>query len=159
MLKLLRTRLLQGHQTSAFRRERAQLPAQFRGRPILDEARCTDNCRACADACPTDAIATSPLRLDLGKCVFCTACQDACPDGAIRFTNDPRLSSRTRTELVLDGDDDEAKLATALDAELRRVFGGSLKLRQVSAGGGNGGHAELAASCTDEDERSRVARR
>jgi Ni,Fe-hydrogenase III small subunit/NAD-dependent dihydropyrimidine dehydrogenase PreA subunit len=145
MLKLLRTRLLQGHQTSAFPGEPAELPARFRGRPVVDEGKCTSGCAACAEACPTDAIATLPLRLDLGKCVFCTACTDACTDGAIRFTNDPRLASRTRTELVLDGDDDEAKLATALDAELRRLFGRSLKLRQVSAGGCNGCEAELVA--------------
>ena len=41
---------------------------------------------------------------------------------------------------------DEPLLAKALDAELRRVFGRSLKLRQVSAAGCSGCEAELNAS-------------
>jgi Ni,Fe-hydrogenase III small subunit/formate hydrogenlyase subunit 6/NADH:ubiquinone oxidoreductase subunit I len=144
--KLVRTRLLQGYQTTKFPRADAQLPAQFRGRPIVDESKCVDGCRACADACPTDAVTTRPLLVDLGKCLLCGACEDACPDGAIHFTNDPRLSASARTKLVLDGQDDEAKLASALDARMRRLFGRSLKLRQVSAGGCSGCEAELVAT-------------
>ena len=38
--------------------------------------KCPDGCRACAEACPTDAIAVDGggLRLDLGRCLFCTDC-------------------------------------------------------------------------------------
>jgi len=39
----------------------------------------------------------------------------------------------------------ERRLAAALDARMRRLFGRSLKLRQVSAGGCNGCEAELVA--------------
>jgi Ni,Fe-hydrogenase III small subunit/NAD-dependent dihydropyrimidine dehydrogenase PreA subunit len=143
MLNLLRTRLKQGHQTSSFPDGPVALPTRFRGRPHLEPSRCADGCRACAEACPTRAISASPLRIDLGACLFCGACQEACPAGAIAFTGDHRLAARRREELVLSGG--EAVLATALDRRMRRLFGRSLKLRQVSAGGCNGCEAELVA--------------
>lgn len=144
MFDLLRTRLRQGRRTTGFPREPALLPARFRGRPALDQSRCQEGCRACADACPTRAIATGPLRIDLGACLFCTVCQEACPEGAIVYTPDYRLAARSRADLIVSSGE-EARLATALGSEMRRLFGRSLKLRQVSAGGCSGCEAELAA--------------
>jgi len=116
-----------------------ELPARFRGRPKIDARRCPDGCRACASACPTQAIAAGePVRIDLGRCLFCTDCVEACPEGAIAFTGDYRLAVRRREDLVLPADWDALPLAEALGDELRRLLGRSLKLRQVSAGGCNG---------------------
>jgi len=144
MLDLLKARWRQGHQTTRFPDEPARLPERFRGAPTVDETRCEDGCRACADACPTSAIATAPLRVDLGACLFCPVCAEACPTGAIAYTPDHRLAARARADLVVDGN--QRKLATALDEKMRRLFGRSLKLRQVSAGGCNGCEAELVAT-------------
>ena len=55
-----------------------------------------------------------------------------------------RLAARTRADLIVQGS--EAKLATALGSEMRRLLGRSLRLRQVSAGGCNGCEAELVAT-------------
>ena len=33
-----------------------EMPDHFRGAPKVDPTRCPDNCRACVEACPTDAI-------------------------------------------------------------------------------------------------------
>jgi Ni,Fe-hydrogenase III small subunit len=79
--------------------------------------------------------------LDLGACLFCPVCSEACDQGAIRFTNDFRLAARMRSDLVLAGR--EMTLAAALDRKMRRLFGRSLKLRQVSAGGCNACEADL----------------
>ena len=80
-------------------------------------------------------------RLDLGRCLFCTDCTEACPTGAIRFTQDHRLATRRREDLLLDGR--TLKLAEALEEKSRRLFGRSLKLRQVSAAGCNACEADL----------------
>jgi Ni,Fe-hydrogenase III small subunit/ferredoxin len=144
MWDLLKTRLRQGHQTTRFPDAPAGLPARFRGRPRIDASKCTEGCRACAEVCPTGAIAVDPVRLDLGKCLFCGLCAEACPEGAIAFTPDPRLAVRRREDLVV-GSGEEPRLAAALDVQMRRIFGRSLKLRQVSAGGCNGCEAELVA--------------
>ncbi|HJQ85470.1 MAG TPA: NADH-quinone oxidoreductase subunit NuoB [Candidatus Binatia bacterium] len=144
MLKAIAARLRQGHRTIGFPTPEPLLPDRFRGLPRLDEARCVADCSACAEACPTDAISADggALRLDLGRCLFCTECRDACPEGAIAYTTDYRLAARTRADLVLR--DDGVRLASALDEESRRIFGRSLKLRQVSAGGCNGCEAEVS---------------
>ena len=51
------------------------------------------------------------------------------------------LSARTKQELIIS--DNEIKLAEALDAKARKLFGRSLKLRQVSAGGCNACEADM----------------
>src|SRR4051812_12984107 len=102
MLQLSLARLKQGYRTVPYPAQEPALPDRFRGLPVLDAARCPAGCRDCADACPTDAItlgADGP-RLDLGRCLFCTDCQEACPHGALRYTQDYRLATRTRDDLV-----------------------------------------------------------
>jgi Ni,Fe-hydrogenase III small subunit len=71
--------------------------------------------------------------MDLGRCLFCPECAAACPSGALTFTTDHRLATSTREDLVTDGR--EVRLARRLAAESLRLFGRSLRLRQVSAGG------------------------
>jgi Ni,Fe-hydrogenase III small subunit/NAD-dependent dihydropyrimidine dehydrogenase PreA subunit len=154
MLQLSLARLKQGHRTIAYPAHEPTLPDRFRGLPVVDASKCPDGCRACADACPTDAItigSPSPLagegrvregvRLDLGRCLFCTDCVEACPEGAIRYTQEYRLATRNREDLILEGQ--MLKRAEALDEKSRRLFGRSLKLRQVSAGGCNACEADL----------------
>jgi Ni,Fe-hydrogenase III small subunit/ferredoxin len=147
VIDILKFRLGYGRQTVAYPDGPPRFPARFRGRPAVDPARCGDGCAACADACPTEAIrdpGKPSMAIDLGRCLFCPDCTAACPDGAIRFTADHRLASRSREALVVSRD--EPLLAEALGAELRRTFGRSLKLRQVSAGGCSACEAELNAS-------------
>jgi Ni,Fe-hydrogenase III small subunit len=79
--------------------------------------------------------------MDLGKCIFCGECATACPHEAITFTTEARLATRTREELILTAGD-EYRLATSLDEKMRRLFGRSLKLREVSAGGCNACEAD-----------------
>jgi Ni,Fe-hydrogenase III small subunit/ferredoxin len=143
MLKALLTRAYQKHRTVGFPKQPPVLPDRLRGRPGIDSAKCPDGCAVCADVCPTDAITLNgkEVRLDLGRCLFCTECERACPEGAIRFTREHRLAASSREALVLG--EKELQLAQALDHRSRRLFGRSLKLRQVSAGGCNGCEADV----------------
>jgi len=151
MIKVLLARLHQGHRTMVFPKgPPPELPAHFRGRPLIDAAKCRQGCSACADACPTQAItivrgeagANDQVRADLGRCLFCTDCQEACPEGAVSYSRDYRLSVRQRDELVVNPEQ-VLKLAAELDKKSKRLFGRSLKLRQVSAGGCNACEADV----------------
>lgn len=145
MLKALLARARQGHRTTRYPDgDPPPLPDHFRGAPSIDPTRCPEGCRACAEACPTDAIdfEAGEARLDLGRCIFCPECAAACPAGAITFTEDYRLAARARADLRV-GAGEERKLAAALDARLRALFGRSLKLRVVSAGDCNGCAADV----------------
>ncbi len=143
MLEILRARLDQGHRTIRFPPEDAGLPERYRGRPVIGEGPCPDGCDECREACPTEAIVIEGggVQLDLGRCVFCGACEAACPAGVITFGQDYRMATRTRQDLVVRADA-EYPLAMELDKHMRRLFGRSLKLRQVSAGGSGAEEAD-----------------
>jgi Ni,Fe-hydrogenase III small subunit/Fe-S-cluster-containing hydrogenase component 2 len=144
MLRTVLARLQQGHRTSGYPKEAVKLPDRFRGRPRLNPADCQSGCTQCVQACPTDAISRSAqgVTIDLGKCLFCTACEEACPAKAVRCGGDHRLAARTRDDLLLQADK-EYQLASALDGEMKRLFGRALRLRQVSAGGCNGCEVDI----------------
>ncbi|MEO8196324.1 MAG: NADH-quinone oxidoreductase subunit NuoB [Thermoanaerobaculia bacterium] len=148
MIHLIRARLQQKHRTMRYPDgPPPTLPERFRGQPVFGAEACTALCSEvgakCADACPTGAIRLEPgLEVDLGRCLFCGECADACPTGKLTYGSDYRLAARTRADLVVD-ERESVRLATALDDKLRRLFGRSLKLRVVSAGGCNGCESDV----------------
>ncbi|RPH92073.1 4Fe-4S dicluster domain-containing protein, partial [candidate division KSB1 bacterium] len=86
MINLLRTRWSQGYRTIAYPNKPPVIPDRFRGRPLIDGAKCVADCSKCADACPTGAIVnlvSSQPQIDLGRCLFCMDCTEACPYGAV----------------------------------------------------------------------------
>ena len=119
----------------------APMRSQFRGFPILK------NCEGCTvdeSICPTGALKADPLSIDLGKCTLCGQCE--C--GAIHFSNYYKLSSTDRNKLIITENmtpEDFEKAAITARKEIKKVFGKSLKLRQVSAAGCNGCEMELNA--------------
>ncbi len=148
MLNVIQERLKQGYRTISFPAgELPVLPTRYRGLPKIDSTRCPEDCARCVDACPTQAISMDgDLQIDLGRCLFCTDCMDACPEGAIQYTPDFRLATRKREHLVTDGR--AFQLAASLDKKSRKLFGRSLQLRQVSAGGCNACEADINVLAT-----------
>lgn len=123
---------------------RKAVPNGFRGRPSIAAAPCAPDCTACRDACPTRAIGLEPVRIDLGRCVFCSACVEVCPPHKIAFTPETRMGSRTLEALVMAEGASESLHVRASEG-FSKVFGRSLKMRQVSAGGCNACELELNA--------------
>ncbi len=145
MFKVILARLQQRHRTIKYPDgPPPELPDWLRGRPTLAAGVCPADCRACVAVCPTGAIggAAGQVGIDLGKCLFCAACVAACPRQAIAFTADHRLAVGRREDLLLGPGQSALPLAEAMGAELKRVLGRSLKLRQVSAGGCNACEAD-----------------
>jgi Ni,Fe-hydrogenase III small subunit len=121
-----------------------KVPGIFRGRPeisleIVDQM-------ALADICPTNAILQNPVRIDIGKCTFCGECSVLFP-GKVKFTTDYKISTNDRERLIIsEGIAEPVSLDPDLiRKEIRRLFSGSLKLRQVSAAGDNSCELELNA--------------
>ena len=139
MIHILLSRWRQGHRTLAYPKVVPGLPKRFRGLPRIQPEKCPEGCRACADACPTEAIHLDPAGpyVNLGRCLFCPACSEACPEGAIDYTRDHRLAASSPEDLII-GPGEDYRRAQAMGAELKRVLGRSVKLRVVSAGGCNG---------------------
>ena len=145
MFKTLMARARQGHRTMPYPAEQPYMPPLYRGRPVLEPAKCAAGCTICSDVCPSEAIKLAPEgpRVDLGRCIFCGDCSAACPENAIRFSRDWRLAATKRSELRIAGRD--APHVEALSQELRRLLGRSLRLRQISAGGCSGCEVEVNA--------------
>jgi len=139
MIDVIRARLRQRYRTMEFPdAEPPPLPERYRGLPGIDASKCGEGCTDCAQACPTGAIdvRNGGPRIDLGRCLFCTDCVNACPTGALQYSGDYRLAVRNRQDLLV-ASGGELEHAAALQGRLRKLFGRSLKLRQVSAGGCN----------------------
>jgi Ni,Fe-hydrogenase III small subunit len=123
---------------------KAKVPGIFRGRPEISIEKVDE--ALFAEVCPTNAISINPVRLDLGKCVFCGECARLFP-GKIHFTTDYKLTSNDRNSLIIaEGSNTPIVLnPDIVRKEIRKLFSGSLKLRQVSAGGDNSTELELNA--------------
>ena len=119
-----------------------------RGFPVIDESKCMDDCQKCSDICPASAISLKPLSIDIGKCTFCGECERVCGNGAVKFINEYKSGSTDREKLIITSNksfEEFRKDAIIKRKEIHKLFGRSLKFRQVSAAGCNGCEMELAA--------------
>lgn len=142
MWRVVSERIRQKYRTYDYPGLNPVLPAHFQGKPEVDNEVVTD-AEGPVPCCPTGALSTGAdhrLRLDMGRCLFCGECEKACGGHGVRFTKEYRLAAGRREDLVVSGG--EQKLAEALNKEAARLFGRSLKLREVSAGGCNACEAD-----------------
>ena len=123
----------------------AQVPGIFRGRPIISKAKVNE--QDLLQTCPVNAISINPVTIDLGKCTFCGECAIRFPE-KIEFTTDYKLSTTERESLIIKEGEDRPVIInpSKVRSEIHSLFGRSLKLRQVSAGGDNSCEWELNAA-------------
>ncbi len=142
MLTIIRERLRQGHRTGRFPKVEPELPENFRGMPQLNPELTPGRLAAACSGCPFDALgeAAGKFRIDLGRCLFCADCP-AVSLGAMSFSTDYRLSTSHREDLLYS--DSVYRHADKLGERMLKLFGRSLKLRQLSAGGCNACEADL----------------
>ena len=141
MFKAIKVRLNQGWQYIPD--VRAARAKGFRGLPVISSAPCVSDCSACQDACPTPAIQLDPVRIDLGRCIFCGECERACPAKKFSYSEEFRMASDSRENLIIE--ENTKTLEVKANEVIGGIFGRSLKLRSVSAGGCNGCELELNA--------------
>lgn len=125
----------------------AQVPAPFRGLPVLNQEGLSSQIgEELKSLCPTAAIGLNPLSLDLGKCVFCGECAQYYPQH-VQFSNNHRIGSNNRESLVVKAGETNTEWINPdlIRKEIQGIFGSSLKLRQISAAGDNSHEAELNA--------------
>lgn len=125
----------------------AQVDKKYRGFPQFKPNLCT-HCSKCIENCPVGAI-SEDLTVDIGKCQFCGECVRNCPVQAAAFINFHHTGATERETLcIAPGTTPEKykKSAIEIRKEIVNMFGRSLKLRSVSAGGCNGCELELNAT-------------
>ena len=132
----------------------AKVPGIFRGRPVISLEKVDE--RELVDACPMGAISAHPVAIDLGKCTFCGECAMRFPT-KVRFTTDYKISTNERERLILkEGVDEPVEVnPKSVRKEIHRLFGSSLKLRQISAGGDGSCEWELNAANNVQFDMSR----
>lgn len=146
MFNTLKNRFEQGHRTTKYPREKIELWKRYRGRPQLHKDARDGVARACAAACPQDAIDAQNRLIDMGRCVFCGTCERVSAGTFVTFTQDFEISVSEKAHLVTDGSIPE--LAAHARQHFKKIFGRSLQLRQVSAAGCNACEADLNVLAT-----------
>lgn len=132
----------------------ARLAPPFRGRPVISGVKADE--KKIAAFCPAGAIGTSPLSIDIGKCVFCGECAFAFPE-KISFTSDHLISTNIRERLIVK-EGDERPVAVdrrSVRKDILRICGRSMKLREVSAAGDNSAEWEMNACGNVQFDMSR----
>ncbi len=140
MLKIIRNRFEQGCKTSQYPKAPITLYKRYRGLPKINSACDRVTVCECAAICPQDAILCEECKIDLGKCTFCGRCENVGQGAFVTFSQDFSMGTSTREDLVCNGS--LPILAEHAKKHFKKLFGRSLQLRQVSAGGCNSCEAD-----------------
>lgn len=145
MWKIIKARIKQGCRTLRYPKQAPVFPERFRGKPVIRvDSTASESSPLRKEADTTDALSVKDsLEIDLGKLLFNEDIKKAMPAGHLVYSQDYRMAVSRREDLILKGN--ELRLASALKQKTKRIFGRSLKLREVCAGSCNGCDAEIQA--------------
>ena len=148
MFEILRTRIQQKYRTLSYPDGPVPtLSDRFQGRPSLPIEACPQDCQVCVTVCPHTGHYCN--RRAGGRAAWISTWDVACsvgpvsrfcPTGALQFSGDHQLAASDRQSLQIGCSTDPCSVAD--DRIIRRLFGRSLRLRQVSAGGCNACEAD-----------------
>ncbi len=141
MFKVIRNRLEQGYRTTTYPKTPINLYTRYRGLPVINPDCDPALIRQRADLCPQDAILVEEKKIDLGRCTFCGECDREGDGSFVRFTQNFEMGAACRQDLITDGSLPD--LAAHAKSHFKKLFGRSLQLRQVSAGGCNACEADI----------------
>ena len=129
----------------------------FIGRPKIDSDKCT-GCGECVSRCPSNAIVnnknTKKAYINLDECIFCVLCEEVCPVGAVKMSNEFELAQYDKRKLrektiVVDENSEidipEDIIYRELKARIKKLFNGSMSIREVDSGSCNGCDYEINA--------------
>lgn len=118
------------------------------GMPQIAVEHCSDDCRRCAQVCPTQAIQTDAegqlAALDYGRCIACQLCVEACPSGVLQASEAWAFGVRERIDLLWTREP-QPRMEAQLARRIEKQFRGSLHIRHVDAGSCNACESELQA--------------
>lgn len=140
MFKIISNRIKQGYKTSKYPKEPIQLYARYRGLPIINPDCAPEVVQRCADICPQQAILVAEKKIDLGRCTFCGQCAQVAGGAFVQFSQNFEMGAASRAGLITAGTMPD--LAAHAKQHFKKLFGRSLQLRQVSAGGCNACEAD-----------------
>ncbi|AFM39399.1 Ni,Fe-hydrogenase III small subunit [Desulfosporosinus acidiphilus SJ4] len=134
--------------------------ASFLGQTVIDPGKCTF-CGECALHCPSQAIifdkSARAIGIDYAKCIFCVLCEEICPVSAVQTTNNFELAESDKVKLnphdkkttIINEDNlpdtSYETICRDLQANIKKIFGRSLQIREVDAGSCNGCDYEINA--------------
>lgn len=141
MFKIIKNKREQGNKTSPYPKEPVNLYHRFRGMPIINKGCRAETIAACIALCPQDCIDGKSQTIDLGRCTFCGQCATVDDGAFVTFSQNFELGAANRNDLIIDSAGLPI-LAERSKAHFKKLFGRSLQLRQVSAGGCNSCEAD-----------------
>ncbi len=152
MWRVIVNRFKQGFRTLPYPKEAPVFPKRFRGKPIICDRQGQFPIDQEKD--PLGAI-VSEVRpgVDMGKLLFHEDIKEISSEGILAYSQDYRMAVSKREDLIIH--ENGIKLASALNQNLRKIFGRSLKLREVCAGSCNGCDCEIQAMGNVEFDLSR----
>jgi len=141
ILDVIKNKIEQKCKTSNYPKEKIVLPENYRGMPLIKNGCSDDIVRECAENCPVDAIDSTKRTIDLGKCLFCGDCEKISNSEFVEFTGNYETGVSSREDLIVGVNTKKIELST--NAVFKKLFGRSLQLRVVSAGGCNACEADI----------------
>jgi len=140
MLKIIRNRFEQGCRTTTYPQQPINLYKRYRGLPKINGDCDPATVEQCTAICPQDAIIAEERKIDLGKCTFCGRCENVGEGAFVTFSQDFGMGTSSREALLSNGT--LPALADHAKQHFKKLFGRSLQLREVSAGGCNACEAD-----------------